>query len=158
MAGIGSTVSVIAGSESDWEYRSQLINLLQNTLGIDLDSRTLSAHRQPKALRDYVVGADRRGCKMFICMAGMSAALPGAVAAITDKPVIGVPLQGKMNGMDALLSVAQMPSGVPVACMAVDGVTNAALLAARILALTDSQVKKKLLEYKKTKGIELSDA
>ncbi|MDU9375707.1 N5-carboxyaminoimidazole ribonucleotide mutase [Methanocorpusculaceae archaeon Sp1] len=125
-------VAVIAGSASD----QAIIDKVTGTLAqykISYDMQIISAHRDADRLDSYVKASD---AKIFICIAGMSAALPGVVAARTEKPVIGVPVSGKIaGGLDALLSIAQMPKGVPVACMAVDGGENAAHMAHRILSL-----------------------
>lgn len=128
-------VSVLMGSTSDKEVMKPAGQELSER-GINYEVRVLSAHRDPVALTEYVKNAPMRGIKVFIAGAGMAAALPGIVAAHTELPVIGVPLTGKnLGGLDALLSVAQMPPGVPVACVAVDGARNAAVLAARILSI-----------------------
>jgi phosphoribosylaminoimidazole carboxylase PurE protein len=106
--------------------------------GIEHEFEVRSAHRNPDAVAEYCKGAAGRGLKVLICGAGMAAALPGVAAAYTDLPVIGVPLRSSksvMDGLDAMLSIAQMPPGVPVACVSIDGAKNAAVLAARILAL-----------------------
>lgn len=125
-------VAVIAGSASD----QAIIDKVTNTLAqykINYDMQVISAHRDADKLDAYVKASD---AKVFICIAGMSAALPGVVAARTARPVIGVPVSGKVaGGLDALLSIAQMPKGVPVACMAVNGGENAAHMAHRILSL-----------------------
>ena len=125
-------VAVIAGSASDQSIIDKVVNTLAQ-YSISYDMQILSAHRDAEKLDNYVKTSD---AKVFICIAGMSAALPGVVAARTPKPVIGVPVSGKIaGGLDALLSIAQMPKGVPVACMAVDGGENAAHMAHRILSL-----------------------
>jgi len=125
-------VAVIAGSASDQAIIDKVVNTLAQ-VGISYDMQILSAHRDAEKLDEYVKVSD---AKVFICIAGMSAALPGVVAARTPRPVIGVPVSGKLaGGLDALLSIAQMPKGVPVACMAVDGGENAAHMAHRILSL-----------------------
>ncbi|MDO5845127.1 MAG: 5-(carboxyamino)imidazole ribonucleotide mutase [Methanocorpusculum sp.] len=123
-------VAVIAGSDSDKAIIDKAVNTLVS-YNISHEVKILSAHRDAEALDIYVKNSD---AKIFICIAGMSAALPGVVAARTKKPVIGVPVSGKLaGGLDALLSIVQMPRGVPVACMALDGGENAAHFAARIL-------------------------
>lgn len=123
-------VAVIAGSASDQAIIDKATSVLES-YKIPYETKILSAHRDAEALDAYVKASD---AKVFICIAGMSAALPGVVAARTKKPVIGVPVSGKIaGGLDALLSIAQMPKGVPVACMAVDGGENAGHFAARIL-------------------------
>jgi len=123
-------VAVIAGSVSDQAIVDKATTVLQS-YNISFDVQFISAHRDAEKLDEYVKSSD---AKVFICIAGMSAALPGVVAARTKKPVIGVPVSGKIaGGLDALLSIVQMPKGVPVACMAVDGGENAGHFAARIL-------------------------
>jgi len=123
-------VAVIAGSVSDQAIVDKVTTVLQS-YHISFDVQVISAHRDADKLDAYVKSSD---ALVFICIAGMSAALPGVVAARTKKPVIGVPVSGKIaGGLDALLSIAQMPKGVPVACMAVDGGENAGHFAARIL-------------------------
>ncbi|MCK9312653.1 MAG: AIR carboxylase family protein [Methanocorpusculum sp.] len=123
-------VAVIAGSASDQGIIDKATAVLQS-YNISFDVQIISAHRDAEKLDAYVKASD---AKVFICIAGMSAALPGVVAARTKKPVIGVPVSGKIaGGLDALLSIVQMPKGVPVACMAVDGGENAGHFAARIL-------------------------
>ena len=125
-------VAVIAGSASDQAVIDKVVNTLAQ-YGISYDMQILSAHRDAEKLDLYVKKSD---AMVFICIAGMSAALPGVVAARTAKPVIGVPVSGKLaGGLDALLSIVQMPKGVPVACMALDGGENAAHMAHRILSL-----------------------
>lgn len=125
-------VAVIAGSASDKAIIDKVVNTLAQ-YALSYDMQILSAHRDAEKLDAYVKESD---AKVFICIAGMSAALPGVVAARTTKPVIGVPVSGKLaGGLDALLSIAQMPKGVPVACMALDGGENAAHMAHRILSL-----------------------
>jgi len=123
-------VAVIAGSVSDQSIVDKATTVLQS-YNISFDVQFISAHRDAEKLDEYVRSSD---ALVFICIAGMSAALPGVVAARTKKPVIGVPVSGKIaGGLDALLSIVQMPKGVPVACMAVDGGENAGHFAARIL-------------------------
>lgn len=123
-------VAVIAGSKSDQTIVDKTTNVLLS-YHISFDVQIISAHRDAEKLDEYVKSSD---AQVFICIAGMSAALPGVVAARTKKPVIGVPVSGKIaGGLDALLSIVQMPKGVPVACMAVDGGENAGHFAARIL-------------------------
>ena len=124
-------VAVICGSSSDSSIADSVFMVLDE-YGISYDYQVLSAHRDPDALETYVASSDAR---IFICIAGLAAALPGVVAARTKKPVIGVPVSGKLGGLDALLSIVQMPSGVPVACVGIDNGKNAAHLAARILGL-----------------------
>jgi 5-(carboxyamino)imidazole ribonucleotide mutase len=114
-------------------------------LGIDYEFEVRSAHRNPEAVAEYVTSAPERGIRVFICAAGMAAHLAGAVAARTNLPVIGIPIAaGTLGGFDALLATVQMPSGVPVATVAVNGAANAAVLAAQILALSDSELAQRL--------------
>jgi phosphoribosylaminoimidazole carboxylase PurE protein len=128
-------VGILIGSESDRErMQPALDELAVRGIGCELEVR--SAHRQPEAVAEYARSARERGLRVLIAGAGLSAALPGTVAAHTDLPVIGVPLRSSLSvldGLDALLSIAQMPPGVPVACVGVDNAKNAAVLAARIL-------------------------
>ena len=141
-------VAVVMGSESDRDVMAVCVEELER-LGLLCELEVHSAHRQPKATVEYVEGALQRGAKVFIAGAGMSAALPGFIASLTTKPVIGVPLaSGLPGGIDALYSIAQMPPGVPVAAVAVGkaGARNAAILAAEILALSDEAVARRLVE------------
>ena len=129
-------VGILVGSESDRERMQAAMDEL-DARGIAHEFEVRSAHRTPDAVADYAKNARERGLRVLICGAGLAAALPGVVAAHTDLPVIGVPLRSSKSvggGLDALLAIAQMPPGVPVACVSVDGSRNAAILAARILA------------------------
>jgi phosphoribosylaminoimidazole carboxylase PurE protein len=126
-------VGIVMGSKSD-KPKMQPAGEALHEHGIRYEVRVMSAHREPDTVRDYCSNARMRGLRVIIAGAGMSAALPGVAAAYTELPVIGVPISGKnFGGMDALLSAVQMPPGVPVACVAVDGARNAGLLAARII-------------------------
>ncbi len=126
-------VGIIMGSKSDMEKMEKAGEALEEA-GIRHEVRVMSAHRDPEMVSDYCTNARMRGLKVIIAGAGMSAALPGVAAAHTDLPVIGVPISGRnLGGMDALLSAVQMPPGVPVGCVAIDGARNAGLLAARII-------------------------
>jgi 5-(carboxyamino)imidazole ribonucleotide mutase len=128
-------VGILVGSESDRERMQDAIDELDRR-GITHEFEVRSAHRDPEAVAEYAGSARGRGLKVLICGAGLAAALPGVVAAHTDLPVIGVPLRSSksvLDGLDALLSIVQMPPGVPVACVGVDNARNAAVLAARIL-------------------------
>ncbi len=126
-------VGIIMGSKND-KPKMQPAGAALQELGIAYEVRVMSAHRDPELVREYCHNARMRGLKVIIAGAGMSAALPGVAAAHTDLPVVGVPILGKsLGGLDALLSAVQMPPGVPVACVAVDGAKNAGLLAARII-------------------------
>ena len=130
-------VGILIGSESDREAIGGAVKELDER-GIPNELNVLSAHRNPREVAEYSTSAQERGIKVLIAGAGMAAALPGVVAAHSELPVIGVPLRSSKSvadGLDALLAIAQMPPGVPVACVSVDGARNAAILAARILAL-----------------------
>ena len=136
LADAGPLVGILIGSESDRETIEAAVEEL-NARGISNELRVLSAHRDPRGVAEYASTAALRGVRVIIAGAGMAAALPGVVAAYTELPVIGVPLTSSksvMGGLDALLSIAQMPPGVPVACVSVNGAKNAAILAAKILA------------------------
>jgi 5-(carboxyamino)imidazole ribonucleotide mutase len=126
-----SLISIISGSASDEQIVEKTTRVLDEA-GIDYDYQILSAHRNPDELDEYVKNSDSL---VFICIAGLSAALPGVVASKTDKPVIGVPVSGTLGGLDALLSIVQMPRGVPVGCVGIDNGANAAHLAVKILAV-----------------------
>src|SRR3954452_10887009 len=133
-------VGILVGSESDRERMQGALDEL-DARGIPHEFEVRSAHRDPAAVAEYASGARGRGIRVLIAGAGLAAALPGVVAAHTDLPVIGVPLRSSLSvldGLDALLSIVQMPPGVPVAAVGVDSARNAAVLAARILALTPS--------------------
>jgi 5-(carboxyamino)imidazole ribonucleotide mutase len=122
-------VAIICGSASDSAIADKAKAILEKNR-ISFDYQVISAHRDPDKLDAYI---KESGCKVFIAIAGLSAALPGVIASKTQKPVIGVPVSGTLNGMDALLSIVQMPKGVPVACVGIDNGENAAYLAARML-------------------------
>ncbi len=143
-------VAVIMGSQSDWKIMRHSVETLEK-LGVPCEAKIISAHRTPARLASYVTAARDRGLKVFIAGAGMAAALPGAIAALTPLPVFGVPLEGKaFGGMDSLLAMVQMPGGVPVGALAVGeaGAINAALLAASVLALSDETVAAALDGYR----------
>lgn len=137
-------VSVIMGSTSDSDLGDKCTKMLDE-LGVSYSLDVISAHRNPAKLDTHIQNSPAR---VFICIAGLSAALPGAVAARTIRPVIGVPKDAALGGLDALLSIAQMPPGVPVAAMGVNNSRNAAMLAAQILALNDKAVEQKIKNYR----------
>lgn len=141
-------VSIIMGSTSDLPVMEKACQLL-NELQVTFEVNALSAHRTPEAVEDFARGAKERGLKVIIAAAGMAAALPGVIAASTTLPVIGVPIKGMLDGLDAMLSIIQMPPGIPVATVGVNGAQNAAILAVEMLALTDETVALRLAEYKK---------
>ena len=145
-------VGIVMGSDSDLKVMGSAAAMLEE-LEIDYEMVIISAHREPDVLVDWVRTAEDRGEKVIIAGAGMAAALPGMCAALTALPVIGVPLSGKnLDGMDAVFSIMQMPPGIPVATVAIDGAKNAAILAAKILAVEDEALLTKLKEY--SKGLE----
>lgn len=142
-------VAIIMGSASDYEVMSPAITTLEE-FGISYEKRVLSAHRNPGPLAEYVASLPDKGCEIIIAGAGGAAHLPGVIAAYTTLPVIGVPVKSKaLMGLDSLLSIVQMPSGIPVATMAIDGSKNAALYAVAILALQDKALAQKLQEFRK---------
>ena len=144
-------IGIIMGSKSDWDTMRHAASTLES-LGIDFETRVVSAHRTPDLLYDYAESAVDRGLEVIIAGAGGAAHLPGMTAAKTRLPVFGVPVESKaLKGMDSLLSIAQMPAGVPVGCMAIGkaGAINAALLAASVLATTDDDVASSLEDYRR---------
>jgi 5-(carboxyamino)imidazole ribonucleotide mutase len=142
-------VGVIMGSRSDWETMRHAADTL-DALGVAHETRVLSAHRTPDELAEYAASAETRGLRVVIAGAGMAAALPGAVAAKTALPVLGVPVESKLGGLDSLLSMSQMPAGIPVGTLAVGraGAVNAAVLAASILALSDDALRERLHRFR----------
>lgn len=142
-------VSIIMGSKSDWETMRAASEVLTE-FSVPHECRVLSAHRTPQELVAYLKEAEERGCEVFIGGAGGAAHLPGVIAAHTIKPVIGVPVESVLNGLDSLLSIAQMPGGVPVAAMAVGkaGATNAGLFAAAILGGSRPALMEKIRDYR----------
>lgn len=144
-------VAILMGSDSDLGVMETSFEVLDR-FGIRYEAKILSAHRTPQATHEYVKAADQRGCLAFICAAGMAAHLAGAVAANTLRPVIGVPINASLEGLDALLSTVQMPAGIPVATVAIGkaGAKNAAYLAAQILAVADPALAKRLIDERAT--------
>ena len=137
-------VAVIMGSDSDWPVVEKCVKQLRE-LDIPVEAHVMSAHRTPEQAREFSVNARRNGVGVIIAAAGKAAHLAGAIAANTTLPVIGIPIKSStLDGLDALLSTVQMPSGIPVATVAIDGAQNAALLAAEILAVTDVELAAKL--------------
>ena len=144
-------VSILMGSDSDLPKVKSAVDVLKK-LEIKTRVKVLSAHRTPDQVHDFVINSDKEGCAAFICCAGMAAHLAGVVASLTIKPVIGVPIDaGPLNGIDALLSTAQMPPGIPVATVAIGsaGAKNAGFLAAQIIAISNPEIAKKLLATRK---------
>ncbi len=145
------------GSTSDLPVMEKAMKLLEE-MEIPFEVNALSAHRTPQAVEEFAKNAKQRGIKVIIAAAGMAAALPGVIAASTTLPVIGVPIKGMLDGLDAMLSIIQMPPGIPVATVGVNGAMNAALLACQILALADSTVAEKMENYKARLGDKIEKA
>ena len=142
-------VSVIMGSKSDWDVMSAACQTLEE-FGVPYEKKVISAHRTPEFFCNYMATARERGVDVVIAGAGGAAHLPGMAAAMTTLPVIGIPIRSKaLNGLDSLLSIVQMPSGIPVATMAIDGARNAALHAISILALQDRELESRLEAFRK---------
>lgn len=141
-------VAIVSGSPSDGNVMSQ-VGAMLDTFEVPWDASVLSAHRAPKALVEWIGNLEDRGIEVVIAGAGMAAALPGTVAAHTTLPVIGIPIKGgALDGLDALLAIAQMPPGVPVATVGLNGGKNAAVLAVQILAIGDPDLRAKLVQFK----------
>ena len=140
-------ILVVMGSRSDSHIAEKVTEVLDE-FGVDYDVEVASAHRNPKKVEELA----KKDYDVFIAIAGLSAALPGVIAAHTVRPVIGVPVSAKLNGLDALLSIAQLPPGVPVATVGIDNGKNAALLAVEMLAVKDERLRKKLEEYRSKMG------
>ena len=140
-------VGIVMGSDSDMKVMSKAADMLEK-FGVDYEMTIISAHREPDVFYDYAKSAEEKGFKVIIAGAGMAAHLPGMCAAIFPMPVIGIPMSGKnLDGVDALYSIVQMPPGIPVATVAIDGGANAAILAARILAASDPELLEILKAY-----------
>lgn len=140
-------VGVVMGSDSDWSVMSDAAEALKQ-FGIEYEVEVLSAHRTPEKMIEWGKAASSRGVKVIIAGAGGAAHLPGMLASVTTLPVIGVPVSlSKLDGMDSLLSIVQMPAGIPVATVSIGGAKNAGILAARILGTNDAALEKKLIEY-----------
>lgn len=140
-------VAVIMGSKSDWEYMKEAVEILRN-FGVETEVRVVSAHRTPEFMVEFAKTAEMRGIEIIIAGAGGAAHLPGMTASLTHLPVIGVPIPSKnLNGLDSLLSIVQMPYGVPVATVAIGGAKNAALLALRILGIKYPDIAEKVKKF-----------
>lgn len=144
-------VSIIMGSTSDLPVMEKAAKLL-NDFEIPFEINALSAHRTPAEVEVFAKGAKERGIKVIIAAAGMAAHLPGVIASMTPLPVIGVPINSSLDGMDALLAIVQMPPGIPVATVGINGALNAAILATQMLAQGDSNIAEKVEAYKATLG------
>jgi 5-(carboxyamino)imidazole ribonucleotide mutase len=150
-------VSIIMGSTSDLPIMEKAAKLLDE-FEVPFEINALSAHRTPKEVEEFAAHAQERGIKVIIAAAGMAAALPGVIAAQTTLPVIGVPISSKLDGVDALLSIVQMPPGIPVATVGIDAALNAAILALQMLALSDENVANRLATYKSNLKQKIVDA
>ncbi|MEM0016521.1 MAG: 5-(carboxyamino)imidazole ribonucleotide mutase [Saccharolobus sp.] len=140
-------VAIIMGSKSDWEYMKDAVEILKQ-FGVEYEARVVSAHRTPEFMMKYAKEASDRGIEVIIAGAGGAAHLPGMVASLTHLPVIGVPIPSKnLNGLDSLLSIVQMPYGVPVATVAIGNAKNAALLAIRVLGIKYKDLQNKLDKF-----------
>ena len=147
---INSIVSIVMGSQSDFRTMKYAVKILKK-LGVKHEVKIISAHRTPKRMYDFAINVEKKKCEVIIAGAGGSAHLPGMLAAITHIPVLGVPIESKkLKGLDSLLSIVQMPKGIPVGTLAIgkDGAINAALYAASIIALRNNQIKYKLKKYR----------
>lgn len=150
-------VSIIMGSTSDLPVMEKAAKFLDE-MGIYFEMNALSAHRTPSEVETFAREAKGRGIKVILAGAGMAAALPGVIAASTTVPVIGIPIKGMLDGLDAMLSIIQMPPGIPVATVGVNGAMNAAILAMEMLALTDKDIADRLKEYKAGLGAKIEKA
>ncbi len=150
-------VSIIMGSTSDLPVMEKACQFL-NEMAVPFEVNALSAHRTPEQVEAFAKGAKSRGVKVIIAAAGMAAALPGVIAANTVLPVIGVPIKGMLDGLDALLSIVQMPPGIPVATVGVNQAVNAAILACEIIALHDEKTAEKMADYKASLGAKIEKA
>jgi 5-(carboxyamino)imidazole ribonucleotide mutase len=159
MSEADAAIGIIMGSQSDWETMQHAVNTLER-LGIPSEARIISAHRTPARLHEYAGSAKARGLKAIIAGAGGAAHLAGVTAALTPLPVLGVPMQSRgLGGLDSLLSIVQMPAGVPVATFAIGraGAVNAALFAAAMLALADPAIAAALDEYRQAQAVAIPD-
>lgn len=141
------TVSIIMGSTSDLPIMEKAAQLL-NELEIPFEMNALSAHRTPAEVEQFAKSAESRGIKVIIAAAGMAAHLPGVIASMTSLPIIGVPIKSSLEGIDALYAIVQMPPGIPVATVGINGALNAAILAVQMLALSDEAINSRLKAYK----------
>lgn len=140
-------VSIIMGSTSDLPVMEKAAKLFDE-MGVPFEMNALSAHRTPERVEEFAKNAKERGIKVIIAAAGMAAHLPGVIASMTPIPVIGVPINASLDGMDALLAIVQMPPGIPVATVGIDGALNAAILALQMIATGDKELQAKLVDYK----------
>ncbi|MAQ69984.1 MAG: 5-(carboxyamino)imidazole ribonucleotide mutase [Flavobacteriales bacterium] len=140
-------VSIIMGSTSDWPVMKKAADFFEE-MQIPFEVNALSAHRTPEKVEEFAKNANKKGVKVIIAGAGMAAHLPGVIAAMTPIPVIGVPIKASLDGLDSLLAIVQMPPGIPVATVAINGALNAGILAAQMLATNDTDLFSKTVHYK----------
>ncbi len=152
-----AVVSIIMGSTSDLPVMEKAAQVL-NDLKIPFEINALSAHRTPEAVEQFAKGAEDRGIKVIIAAAGMAAHLPGVIASMTKLPIIGVPIKASLEGLDALLAIVQMPPGIPVATVGINGAQNAGILAAQILSLGDVVLAERLAEFKENLKVKIQKA
>ncbi len=150
-------VSIIMGSTSDLPVMEKAAKVLDD-MGIPFEMNALSAHRTPAEVEAFATGAAGRGIEVIVAGAGMAAHLPGVIAAMTPVPVIGVPIDASLSGMDALLAIAQMPPGIPVATVAINGAMNAGILAVQMLPVGDEGLKAKMADFKESLKKKIVDA
>ena len=150
-------VSIIMGSTSDWPVMKKAADLFEN-MEIPFEVNALSAHRTPEKVEEFAKNASSNGIKVIIAGAGMAAHLPGVIAAMTPIPVIGVPIKASLDGLDSLLAIVQMPPGIPVATVAINGALNAGILAAQMLAVNDEDMMNKTISYKENLKIKIAKA
>ena len=150
-------VSIIMGSTSDWPVMKKAADLFES-MEIPFEVNALSAHRTPEKVEEFAKNASSNGIKVIIAGAGMAAHLPGVIAAMTPIPVIGVPIKASLDGLDSLLAIVQMPPGIPVATVAINGALNAGILAAQMLAVNDEEMMHKTIAYKENLKIKIAKA
>ena len=151
---MSKSVAIVMGSDSDWPIMEEAAKVL-DSIGVEYEASVVSAHRTPEEMLEFAKGAEKNGYKVIIAGAGGAAHLPGMIAAATTLPVIGVPVPLKyLDGMDSLLSIVQMPGGIPVATVGIGNAKNAGLLAARILGTADAQVAKKVADLMESARVE----
>ena len=150
-------VSIIMGSTSDWPVMKKAADLFEN-MEIPFEVNALSAHRTPEKVEEFAKNASSNGIKVIIAGAGMAAHLPGVISAMTPIPVIGVPIKASLDGLDSLLAIVQMPPGIPVATVAINGALNAGILAAQMLAVNDDDMMNKTISYKENLKIKIAKA
>ena len=152
-----AVVSIIMGSTSDLPVMEKAAQVL-NDLKIPFEINALSAHRTPEAVEVFAKGAEERGVKVIIAAAGMAAHLPGVIASMTKLPIIGVPIKASLDGLDALLAIVQMPPGIPVATVGINGAQNAGILAAQMLSLGDRELADRVADFKENLKVKIENA